>query len=386
AKNPAGPWSTPLLVKPAKGWIDTCPFWDDDGQAYLVHAWANSRSGIKSILTINRMSADGTRLLDEGQMVFDGHQHHPTIEGPKLYKRNGFYYIFAPAGGVSTGWQTVLRSRTIFGPYEDRIVMDQGKTSINGPHQGGWVETPSGESWFIHFQDRGPYGRIVHLQPMKWINDWPVIGVDADGDGKGEPVLSYKKPNVGRRFPVVVPQTSDEFSASFGLQWQWHANWKADWATSDRKGWLRLRVQPSLGGNLWSAPNLLLQKLPASQFTTTTRVDASGLKNGERVGLLMMGMDYSYLAVAKRDGRLFLEKVVCKNAPNGTAETIESSTEFGSSLVYLRVAVADSAQCRFSYSKDGRNFITIGEEFAAKPGRWIGAKVGLFAIGSVSDS
>ena len=163
SRNAAGPWSEPLLIKPAKGWIDPCPFWDDDGNAYLVHAWANSRSGIKSILTLNRMSADGTKLLDEGRMIFDGRAHHPTIEGPKLYKRNGYYYIFAPAGGVATGWQTVLRAKNIYGPYEDRIVMDRGETEINGPHQGGWVELKSKESWFLHFQDRGAYGRIVHL-------------------------------------------------------------------------------------------------------------------------------------------------------------------------------------------------------------------------------
>jgi beta-xylosidase len=178
AQHPAGPWSTPFLIKQAKGWIDPCPLWDDDGNAYLVHAWANSRSGIKSILTINRMNADGTRILDDGKRVFDGHEHHPTIEGPKLYKRNGYYYIFAPAGGVPTGWQTVLRAKNIYGPYEDKVVMDQGQTRINGPHQGAWVELPSGESWFIHFQDRGPYGRIVHLQPMTWKDDWPIIGID----------------------------------------------------------------------------------------------------------------------------------------------------------------------------------------------------------------
>jgi beta-xylosidase len=137
ARNAAGPWAPLVQVKAAKGWIDSCPFWDDDGQAYLVHAWARSRAGINSILTINRMSPDGKTLLDEGRMVFDGHAHHPTMEGPKLYKRHGYYYIFAPAGGVPTGWQTVLRAKNIYGPYEDRVVLDQGRTNINGPHQGG---------------------------------------------------------------------------------------------------------------------------------------------------------------------------------------------------------------------------------------------------------
>ncbi|HET9479253.1 MAG TPA: family 43 glycosylhydrolase, partial [Pyrinomonadaceae bacterium] len=279
ARNAAGPWSQPLLIKAAKGWIDPAPFWDDDGNAYLVHAWANSRSGIKSILTINRMSADGTRLLDEGRTVFDGRVAHPTIEGPKLYKRNGYYYIFAPAGGVTSGWQTVLRSKNIYGPYEDRIVMDRGRTMINGPHQGSWVELKSGESWFVHFQDRGAFGRIVHLQPVNWINDWPVIGVDPDGDGKGEPVTTYRKPNVGREYPVQSPQTSDEFNAgTLGLQWQWHANPQAGWLSfTERGGRLSLTAvpQPENGQNLWTVPNVLLQKLPAPDFLVTTLVDAS---------------------------------------------------------------------------------------------------------------
>jgi len=308
ARNAAGPWSKPLLIQAAKGWIDTCPFWDDDGNAYLVHAWANSRSGIKSILTINRMSADGTKLLDDGKMVFDGHVAHPTIEGPKLYKRNGYYYIFAPAGGVSTGWQTVLRARNIYGPYEDRIVMDRGATEINGPHQGGWVELKSGESWFIHFQDRGAYGRIVHLQPVKWINDWPVIGADPDGDGKGEPVIRHRKPDVGREYPVQAPQTDDEFETNtLGLQWQWHANPREQWLSLfARRAWLRLPAVPPPDGaqNLWAVPNLLLQKFPARVFTATTFVEPSHLRNGERSGLLVMGRDYSYLAVARTSAGL----------------------------------------------------------------------------------
>src|SRR5262245_43459018 len=246
ARNPAGPWSAPLLIRSAKGWIDPCPFWDDDGNAYLVHAWANSRSGIKSILTINKMSEDGTKILDEGQMVFDGHAHHPTIEGPKLYKRNGYYYIFAPAGGVPTGWQTVLRSKNIYGPYEDKIVMDQGTTDINGPHQGAWVELKSGESWFIHFQDRGAYGRVVHLQPLRWMNDWPVIGIDKDRDGKGEPVSSFKKPAVLTRARPMAPETTDEFTSPVpGLQWQWQANFDKSWSSlTSKPGWLRFYSVP----------------------------------------------------------------------------------------------------------------------------------------------
>ena len=377
ARNAAGPWTPPLLIRPAKGWIDPAPFWDDDGNAYLVHAWANSRSGIKSILTINRMTPDGTKLLDDGKMVFDGRANHPTIEGPKLYKRNGYYYIFAPAGGVATGWQTVLRSKNIYGPYEDRIVMDRGKTEINGPHQGGWVEVKSGESWFVHFQDRGVYGRVVHLQPVKWVNEWPVIGVDLDGDGKGEPVAEHRKPNVGREYPVQVPQTSDEFAGKqLDLQWQWHANPVANWMRLGQ-GRLRLHVVPQDSANLWTAPNLLLQKLPARKFTVTTLLDGSHLQEGQRSGLVIMGRDYSYIAL---DGHR-LVRMTSIDAAKGTPETEDGSVQLKTKSVLLRVSVNDGV-CEFSYSTDGKTFERLGDLFKAKSGVWIGAKVGLFSLGS----
>ena len=114
------------------------------------------------------MAPDGSRVLDEGSIIFDGTLNHPTLEGPKMYKRNGFYYIMAPAGGVTNGWQTVLRSRSVWGPYEDRIVLRQGSTKINGPHQGGYVELES-SSLVCDLQDRIAYGRIVHLQPVHWV-------------------------------------------------------------------------------------------------------------------------------------------------------------------------------------------------------------------------
>jgi beta-xylosidase len=169
--DPFGRWSPIACVRKTVGWIDPCPFRDEDGSAYLVNAFSKSRVGSKSVLRVTRMERDGTGLLDEGRFVFDGQKDHPTIEGPKMYTRNGFYYLFAPAGGVKGGWQTVLRSRDVFGPYEARIVLHQGNTPINGPHKGGWVELESGDSRFLHFQDAGACGRVVHLQPVEWNSD-----------------------------------------------------------------------------------------------------------------------------------------------------------------------------------------------------------------------
>ena len=391
AKEAAGPWSEPLLIKEAKGWIDPCPLWDADGKAYLVSAMAASRSGIKSVLIVSRMAPDGRKVLDDGVMVFDGHDRNPTVEGPKFYQRGGYYYIFAPAGGVETGWQLALRSKNIYGPYEPRVVLAQGKSSINGAHQGAWVETQTGESWFIHFQDKGTYGRVVHLQPMKWANDWPVMGSDTDGDGVGEPVLKYKKPNVGRNWPAMTPADSDEFSEnSLGLQWQWHANPDTNWMfPAGSSGFIRLFSVPPPDGfqNFWDVPNLLLQKFPAPQFTATTKFTFTPRAEGEKIGLIVMGLDYAYVSLKKKSDGFHVSQTVCKDADrhmpekeNGDVALSISGVSASAITIYLRVSISNGAVCRFSYSPDGKNFSKIGEPFTARQGKWIGAKVGIFSL------
>ena len=214
-------------MQAGKGLIDPCPFWDEDGRAYLIHAYAGSRAGIKHLLRVRPMAPNGSRLLDEGRIVFHAPERHPTIEGPKLLKKDGWYYILAPAGGVSTGWQVALRSRHIDGPDQEKIVLEQGGTPINGPHQGALVDTPAGEWWFVHFQCADLYGRIAHLQPVRWQDGWPLMGEDRDHNGVGEPVLVRSKPKISLRVPRAVPATSDDFNGStLGVQWQWQANHK----------------------------------------------------------------------------------------------------------------------------------------------------------------
>jgi beta-xylosidase len=389
ATNAAGPWEPLVRVREAKGWIDCCPFWDDDGSAYLVHAFAASRAGFANVLHLNRMSPDGARLLDDGKLIIDGTaEGTTTLEGAKMYKRNGYYYILAPAGGVTGGYQMAFRSKNIYGPYEKKKVLAQGGTPINGPHQGGWVELKSGESWFMHFQDRGAYGRVVLLEPVRWTDDWPLMGIHPDAQGVGEPVLTFKKPDVGGVFPVEVPQTSDEFDASsLGLQWQWQANPKEQWfSLAARPGWLRLQAMPWPAGatNRWVVPNLLLQKFPAEQFTVTTTLDTSRLADGDEAGLIIMGMDYSFLAVKISASGCRLNKVSCRNANNGGKDVSEASAEISGDAVFLRVQVKSGAACEFSYSFDGQKFTSIGGSFRARAGRWIGAKVGLYCVAESS--
>jgi beta-xylosidase len=390
-KDPKGIWSEPVMVKEGKGLIDPSPLWDDDGKVYLVYAFAGSRAGIKSLLTICTLNSEGTLANNDDVIIIDGHDGEATIEGPKFYKHNGYYYVFAPAGGVPTGWQTVLRSKNIWGPYEKRKVMDQGKTNINGPHQGAWVQTQTGEDWFFHFQDKDAYGRIVHLQPMKWVNNWPVIGTDKDGDGTGEPVATYKKPNVGKTYPISTPNDSDEFNTSkLSLQWQWHANQQVYWGFPSTMGYYTMycRPMPKEAVNLFDVGNLLLQKFPAEEFTATTKMTFNARFDEEQTGLLIMGLDYSYLKVKQSAGQLSISQVICKNADKKGAETESDSFKLKSNTFYLQVKVKKGGICNFFYSEDGKKYTAIGTDFTAKEGKWIGAKLGFLALrnGTINDA
>ena len=416
AIDPAGEWSAPFLLKAGKGLIDPCPFWDDDGRLYLIHGWARSRAGIANLLTLHELSPDGTKILDAGKNIqtTDGKANDvgtviidanklpgwTTLEGPKLYKRHGWYYVFAPAGGVTNGYQAVFRSKNIYGPYESRVVLDQGTTAINGPHQGAWVDTSTGEDWFLHFQDRGPFGRVVHLQPMTWHDDWPVIGADPDGDGKGEPVLTHQKPNVGRTWPVAVPPTTDDFKAPhLGLQWQWNANPQPGWATHMVDHGLQFACVPAPAtrndgspatNNLYDAPNFLLQKFPAPEFTVTTLISFNLRAEGDMAGLAVYGFNYAVLGLRRTGGNTRLVLRVNLDAQKSGAQEREMaslpiSDDPGAPVisffpVLLRVTVNPKGLCQFSYRLiNSDTFVPVGEPFPAVGDRWIGAKVGLIA-------
>ena len=396
-RDPYGEWDAPVLVKAGKGMIDPCPLWDDDGRVYLAHAWAGSRAKFNSVLTVCELNKEGTKVISDPVLVFDGNDGvNHTIEGAKFYKRNGFYYLFAPAGGVVSGWQLVMRSKDVYGPYEARIVMAQGKTDINGPHQGGWVDTPAGESWFLHFQDKGAYGRVLHLNPMKWVNGWPVIGVDKDGDGCGDPVSRYRKPKTDKTYPIETPVESDEFDTrKLGLQWEWHANYQDVFGFTTNMGYVRIyghELSPHFK-NFWEVPNLLMQKFPAEEFTATTKLKVSAKDDGQLSGLIIMGWDYSWIGVEKQGEKFLLKQAVCKDAEQDNLEQVstlavlEPSRKFEAGLfpnyereIYIRVHVGKGAYCRFSYSLDGKKFTEAGTLFKARQGKWIGAKVGMFSV------
>lgn len=396
ARDPRGTWSEPVLVKKAKGIIDPCPLWDDDGKCYLAFAWAGSRAQINSVICVAEMNAEGTEVIGDARIVYDGNDDvNHTAEGPKFYKHNGYYYLLFPAGGVVSGWQMAARSRSVFGPYEAKRVMDQGQTKVNGPHQGGWVHTSAGEDWFLHFQDKGCYGRVVWLEPMNWKDGWPVIGDDADSDGCGNPVLTYRKPTVPQS-AIVNPLESDEFNTTeWGLQWQWHSNYQDLYGFTTPYGYARLyshKLSPDFV-NLWEVPNMLLQKFPAETFTVTSRMKMVSKENGQEGGLIIMGWDYAALTVQRMGDRFILRQRICKDAEQGNKERISKLAEMEPSErqtiiysptvsrdIFLRIMVGKEGWCTFSYSLDGKTFMPCGEKFKARQGKWIGAKVGMVCI------
>ncbi|MBR5717156.1 MAG: glycoside hydrolase 43 family protein [Bacteroidales bacterium] len=414
-QDPAGTWEPIVWVKKGKGLIDCCPLWDEDGKAYLSHGCAGSRAGVKSILFVAPMSPDGTKVIGPSRVVYDGHEDQPTIEGTKFYKRNGYYYIFSPAGGVKYGWQVELRSRNPFGPYEEYVGLAQGKSKVNGPHQGAWVDTQNGEDWFIHFQDKHAYGRVVHLQPAKWVNDWLVIGEDKDGDGCGDAVAQWKKPNLPSS-GEFQPAEDDEFdSTELGLQWQFEGPYSHYWYFCDaNKSKLRLYgvQRPDDFKNLSDLQNVLLQKFPTENFTATAKMqfipNPEYKDKGEEGGFIVKGQDYAALKIVSIKEGCELRYVTCKDAMRGKTEEIEKRVDlkvnkmkapytqkyavddipqprYATQDVYVRVTVksegtgnAIKSKAQFYYSLDGKKYKKIGDEFTVKEGKWIGAKLGFY--------
>ena len=387
AKDASGPWSDPVCVIPGKGMIDTCPLWDDDGRCWLVNGWANSRCGFNSVLTVRELSADGMRPISNPVIVFDGGNVNHTTEGPKFYKRVGWYWIMCPAGGVEKGWQLAMRSKSPLGPYESKTVLAQGKTAINGPHQGGWVHTPYGEDWFLHFQDKGAYGRVVWLQPVDWSSGWPIMG------HKGEPLTTYRKPKSSST-TNMTPQESDEFnSPKLGLQWQWQGDYHQLYGMPTADGFFRLFTyrHPS-SDNLWTVPAMLLQKTPADEFMATTKVRLAAKAENQYGGVIVMGRGYSSLVVERVGDMFQLQQRTCPKADTGGKETVtvletfkptaKDKLDYHPALymdIYLRITV-DGGKATFAYSLNGKTYKAAGEQFTMREGKWVGAKVGLYAI------
>jgi len=373
ATDAAGPWSAPHQLLPGLGLIDPCPLWDDDGRAYLAFAWAKSRSGVANRLSVVEMAPDARSIIGSPVTVIDGDDiaGFSTLEGPKLYKRDDWYWIFAPAGGVVDGWQSVFRSRSILGPYEDRIVLEAGAGTINGPHQGAWVTSPEGEDWFLHFQDRGAFGRVVHLQPLRWGDDgWPMIGHN------GRPVVEHPLPARAVGVTATAPMRDDAFDqTALGPQWHWQANPSDDWANVGG-GQARLRAVPNDTASLRSLPQVLGQQLPGVASTFTTSLALEDPHPGCRGGVVVLGTTYAWLGLASDEGGAL---VIRAGLSTGVGEETRDLAAFdGDGPLGLRIRCDDRGWCSLQFRIAGSEW-SIGIEFRATAGQWISAELGLFS-------
>lgn len=340
--------------------------------------------------------------------MFDGNENgQTTIEGPKLYKRNGYYYIMAPAGGVKPGWQVVMRSKNIWGPYEYKNVLVQGDTAVNGPHQGAWLDTQTGEDYFLHFQDVYAAGRIVHLQPVKWVNDWPIMGEQISDDA-GQPVMAHKKPDIGeagrRAFEsykkqhgladIYAPALSDDFTGEkLGLQWQWNANHSDDWYELTGHGIKLMALDKAVDTSIADVPNLLLQKWAAPQFAAVTEMSADSFDEGDIAGMVSLGVEYGAVALRLRNGEKEVAAIsgtqTFKNekAYSDDKITVLEKLDRNADKIFFRNRVEslpmiekDVTRNRIylDYSVDGVNYKNV-LSYEAAAGRWVGVKNGIFA-------
>jgi beta-xylosidase len=319
------------------------------------------------------MSNDGKHLLDSGKTVYRG----KVAEGTKIYRRNGFMYLIIPEGGVGNGYETALRADNIYGPYERKVVLEQGKTKINGPHQGGTIELESGESWFIYFQDAGIAGRICHLEPVQWKDNWPFIGIDNDNNGIGEPVSSFTKPKVSKPGKITAPETTDEFNRKkLGMQWQWNHNpVNENWSLTSKKGFLSLIAINA--ADTKHAKNTVTQKLMGNKGEITALLYGDHMKTGQKAGLCMFGSYIHEIGLYKTDSTL---QIYAENRGTKTAGPILRQPN-----VYLRISVdLTNNHTILQYSLDGKDFINLGMECdLSRFNSWKGMRPALYSYNTL---
>ena len=378
-QNPYGEWSPLRALLSGKGYEDPCPIWAD-GKCYIAFAFVKSRIGFNSRLAVFETDENLTRPATKYKEVFDGTCIAPGIEGPKFYKRGKYFYILAPAGGVKHGWQVALRSKNIYGPYEYKIVMLRGDTQINGPHQGALIDL-EGDKWaFMHFQDMEAYGRVVHLQPARWVDDWPICGEVQNGAPYGVPVN-------GGEYPVDIKtdynlNPTDEFDKnSLSLNWQTPANPQNCW--HDMKGGLKLNCIYYAANALSDCPQLFLQKVPHLDFSVKTKCRLNLVNDGDETGFIMFGMQYAYICVVRRNGQNYLE--IRRGSIGGSEdETLCQSQPYDDNFVTFQLSARYEPENKLYYKFTfGGSAFT--HKFYAAPGRWTGAKMGVYARSSTQS-
>ena len=302
------------------------------------------------------------------------------LEGSHLYKIGDYYYLYATYGGWPSG-QTVFRSKNIFGPYEEMILVEKtidGKP--NTVHQGALVDTPEGKWWTIMQEDLGALGRMPNLQPVRWKDDWPVVG------NGGKPYVSFTKPDVGTSRPRVPLPTNDNFrSYPLGMQWQWNHNPDdGAWSLFERPGWLRLKTGTP-ATRLTQAHNMLTQRIfgyANKPSYGTVRIDVSHLGEGNKAGICILQDPYAMIALQVKDGRqqlVWRQDTLRQTTGFTPAETVLPVQV--DSIIYLRASVNYSdSKAQFYYSLDNVTYTPLGSQttLGFNLTVFVGARFGLF--------
>ena len=363
ADKPEGPWKRTIFPEYL---YDPGLFFDDNGKVYVVHGQGK--------LLITELNSDVRSVKGKPVEIWNKRFENSQtfgkrfgMEGAHMYKINGKYYITCPAGGTE-GWQVCLRSDSIYGPYEHKIIVDDNSSyPPNGLHQGGMVQLKNGDWWFIIMQDRGPIGRVPCLMPVKWVDGWPMLGTE------GKDVITYPKPNVGKTYPVMVPATSDEFKGKkLGLQWQWNHNPDdTKWTLTERPGYMRLKA--SQAKSLKEARNTLTQRVQGPSSEGSVLVDITGLKDGNVAGFGVFQFPYAYVAVQQEGAD---RKIVMCN----DGEIVETVDALKGNKIWIRARVMDKDfTARFYYSLDGKTYSPIGNELKMGLGLdWTANRFALF--------
>ncbi|GGO22961.1 xylosidase [Microbispora rosea subsp. aerata] len=356
ATSVEGPWNRHTTIN--KCYYDAGLLIDDDDTMYVAYGNTN--------ISVAQLSADGKSEV-RSQQVFSTPSSVGTLEGARMYKRNGAYYIFLtrPANG-----QYILKSTNgPFGPYEMRQVLLNMAGPVAGggvPHQGGLVQTQKGAWYYMAFQDAYPGGRIPVLAPISWTADgWPTIQTVNGAWGASYPVPDVPTPPR----QVKSPTGTDTFSGTqLGPEWEWNHN--PDTSKFSVNNGLRLQTA-TVTNDLYSARNTLTHRILGPSSTATIELDYSGMRDGDRAGLAMLRDSSAWIGVKRDNGQT---RVVMTNGltMNSSWQTTSTGYEAASASVsggriWLRVNAdirpGSGRQARFSYSTDGVNFTALGPAF-----------------------
>ncbi|HEX2972927.1 MAG TPA: family 43 glycosylhydrolase, partial [Tepidisphaeraceae bacterium] len=367
SKSPNGPWARNQLP----GMHDLSVLFDD-GKIYAIYG-----AGRPTIVELNK---DLTAILPNTRRQMNA---QGLGEGHHLYKIKSKYYDVSAIPGGHTD-QVVARADSIDGPWQvERMVQSEslGVPTQNGLratgradsrtftitpsnpnagggltlHQGGIVDTPSGEWWSIIMQDHGSIGRMVALVPVTWDNSFPIIGLP--GNLRKAP-NTWLKPNTGHTQPPKPAFVrSDRFDApKLNPVWQWnHVPDDAKWSLTEKPGVLRLHSLPA--DDFWMARNSLTQRPSGPECVATVEIDASGLIAGDTVGLALLNLPYAWIGLVKSAEGVALQTFDQTNRT--TVKAPASPTH-----LWLRVACNfDTEKAVFSWSADGKEFTRLGEPF-----------------------